>query len=209
MTRLFFSCIMLVLFAAACVPVVNSSVESGGPTPGVPSILLPGERIVMQSASYSITVMDPARSLAELQQAVEQAGGIVTSASTWSGEGSSYSASLSAKVPPEALIGLGEVVRRMALEVQNGSTYIQDVTPEVRTLEQRQRELIRAQEQLFAWMKESRSRDTQATYTILSRLLENELTSVESQLNSYAGQADMASFDVSIYQPEAVSAIIE
>ena len=200
------------LLLAACAPTSRSSlepVEPVSPTPAVPSFLLPGERVIVHSASYSITVRDPARALAELRRAVEQAGGYVTNASTWSGEGSSSSASLSAKVPPGALTGLGEAVERIADEVQSGSTYVQDVTSEVLKLQTRRRELTRAQEHLFSWLAQTRDPEADTTYRILSGLLENELYNVESQLDSYAGQSDLASFDVSLYQPEAVSVIIE
>lgn len=204
--------LIFIILLAACVPISRSSlepVETPDPTPSVPSFFLPGERVIVHSASYSIIVRDPARALAELRRAVEQAGGYVTNASTWSGEGSSSSASLSAKVPPRALVGLGEAVERIADEVQSGSTYVQDVTSEVLKLQTRRRELTRAQDHLFSWLAQSRSPDTDTTYRILTGLLDNELRNVESQLDSYVQQSDLASFDVSLYEPEAVSVIIE
>src|ERR1044071_5479685 len=50
----------------------------------MPSFLLPVDRVILHSSSYSITVKNPAQALTDLQHAIEAAGGYVSSASSYS-----------------------------------------------------------------------------------------------------------------------------
>jgi hypothetical protein len=105
---------------------------------------------------------------------------------------------------------LGEAVEKIADEVTSGSTYVQDVTSEVFSLQARHSELTRAQDHIFSWLTQSQDNpDAETTYRILSGLLDNELRNVENQLASYEGQAELASFDVSLYQPAELTVIID
>lgn len=178
-------------------------------TPEVPSFLLPVGRVTVHSASYTITVRNPAQALSELQRAVETAGGYVDSASSWSGEESGSYASLSAQVPPDALPTMSDAVNKLAGQVQNQSLYVQDVTAEILQLQQRYHDLTRAQDQVLLYLIGAKDLDRLSTYGILQELLDKELKSVESQLDSYEKQSRLASLDVTINQPASLNVPIE
>jgi hypothetical protein len=144
-----------------------------------------------------------------LQRAVEEAGGFVSSASSWSGEGSASYASLSAKVPPESLSALSEVVEKIADKVQNQSVYVQDVTSEVLKLQRRHHDLTQAQDEIILFLINKQKLDKLSTYGILDELLITELKSVEGQLESYEQQSKLGTFDVTINQPTSLVAPIE
>jgi hypothetical protein len=204
--------LFVALLLSACTGTTSSSVVPTPPgieTPEVPSFLLPVGRVTVYSASYTITVRNPAQALSELQRAVEKAGGYVDSASSWSGEGSGSYASLSAQVPPGALPALSEAVNKLAGQVQNQGLYVQDVTPEILQLQQRHEDLAQAQDQILLFLIGAKDLDRLSTYGILQELLDKELTAVESQLASYEKQSMMASLDITINQPQSLSAPIE
>jgi hypothetical protein len=178
----------------------NATAQPVSPTPVMPSFLLPMDGVILHSASYTIIAKNPARTLADLQKAVEQAGGYVSSASSYGGEGSGNYASLSAKVPPEALSALGDKIDKLADQVQNRNVYVQDVTAEILRLQQRHDDLARAQDDILSFLISQKDLDKVSSYGILHELLDNELKSVESQLASYQQQSKLASFDVTINQ---------
>jgi len=204
--------LLIVFLLSACAQTNKSSVDPAQPiteTPVVPSFLLPVERVILHSASYTITVRNPARALSDLQRAVEEAGGFVNSASSWSGEGSGSYASLSAKVPPESLPTLSEALERIADEIQNQSVYVQDVTSDILKLQRRHHDLTRAQGELLWFLISKQDLDRLSTFGILQELLDTELKSVESQLESYEQQSRLGTFDVTINQPASTYAPIE
>lgn len=133
----------------------------------------------------------------------------MNSASSWSGEGSASYASLSAKVPPEAFPALSEAVDRIADKIQNQNTYFQDVTSDVFKLQQRHHDLTEAQDQILLLLVSNKDSQKFSTYSILSELLDTELKSVESQLESYEQQAKLGTFDVTINQPSSLLTPIE
>ena len=203
--------LFVALFLAACSGTNNSNVDPAQPveTPAVPSFLRPVDSVILHSASYTIIVRNPTRALTDLQRAVEEAGGFVNSASSWAGEGSGSYASLSAKVPPESLSALSEVVDRIADQVQSQSAYVQDVTSDILQLQRRHRDLTRAQAEILLVLVNRQDRDRFPSYGILRELLDAELESVESQLESYEQQARMGTFDVTINQPASRVAPVE
>ena len=191
------------LFLSACAETNNSNLDPAQPveTPAVPSFLLPVDSVILHSASYTIIVRNPTRALTDLQRAVEEAGGFVNSASSWAGDGSGSYASLSAKVPPESLSALSEVVDRIANQVQSQSAYVQDVTSDILQLQRRHHDLTRAQAEILLVLVNRQDRDRFSSYGILRELLDTELESVESQLESYEQQARTGTFDVTLNQP--------
>jgi len=212
MNRRLIQFVLIALLLSACVGKNNSSVDPGGvatATPVSPAYLLPVDRVIVHSASYTITVKYPARALTDLQRAVEQSGGYVSSASSWSGDGSASYASLSAKVPPEALPALNAAINKIADKIQNQSEYVQDVTADVQKLQQRYADLSHAHDELLLFLINGKQLDRLSTFGILQELLDTELKSVESQLESYAQQAKLGSFDVTINQPASVYPAIE
>jgi len=208
--------LFLAFLLSACGPKVSSSVNpvQTPPTPdptenSAPSFLFPVERIIIQSANYTIIVEHPDRAVFDLQQAVEKAGGYVVSASSWSGEDSTAYSSLSARIAPESLPALREAVIKIADQVQSQSIYMQDITSEYHELQQRHEDLVRAQDQTWQFMAQTNDHRLDSTFRILRELLDNDLENVEYQLKSYEQQARLATFDVTINQPAPVTVIIE
>jgi uncharacterized protein YukE len=202
--------VFLALLLVACAQPDRAGVEPARrPTHTPAATEPPGERVILHSASYTIIATDPARALSEMQQAVERAGGYVTSASSWTGDGSSSYASLSARVPPEALPALNEALVQIADQIQSQSAYIQDVTAEIAKLRERRQELTQAQDAVRSMLTGKSDRRGLDSYSILIELLDTELGYVEGQLDSYDEQSTLASFDVSINQPASVPALLE
>jgi len=200
--------LFVILLLAACAE-RNKPTPPITPTPAVPSFLLPMDRVILRSASYTIVTKNPARTLTELQKTVEKAGGYLSSASSYSAAGSSNYASLSAKVPPEALPALGEAIDKMADPIQNRSVSVQDVTSDVLNLQQRYHDLTNAREELLWFLINDKDLDKFSTFGILQELLDTELKSVESQLVSYEQQSKLASFDITINQPASQALPVE
>ena len=197
----------IVLLLSACGVKSTSSADPANlppATPVVPSYLLFVDQVIVHSANYTIIVKNPAQALTDLEQAVEKAGGFVSSASAYSGDGSSSYASLSAKVPPESLPMLSAALNKIADQVQNQSIYVQDVTADVHRLQKRHADLTHARDELLLFLLNSKDLDRFSTFGILQELLDTELKSVESQLESQELQSKLGSFDVTINQPSAV-----
>jgi hypothetical protein len=204
--------LFLALLLVACARPDRTNVEPARrptPTPGAPATVSPGKRVILHSASYTLIAADPAGALSALQRAVERADGYVTSASSWSGDGSNSYASLSAKVPPESLPALNEALMSLSDQIQSQSVYVQDVTAEIVKLRERRDELTQAQDEVGSLLTGKRDRGGLASYRILIELLDTELQYVEGQLDSYDEQSRMASFDVSINQPASLPAPLE
>ena len=91
----------------------------------------------------SLVVEDPRKVLATLEELVVEAGGFVTSASSYSSSESIAYANLSARVPPDMLPALRRAVLDLALQVQNDSMSSQDITHQYRSLLESQAELAR------------------------------------------------------------------
>ena len=213
-TRLiyFFFVALLLTVSAGCAGNNQANVDPAQPmaeTPVVPSFLLAVDQVILHSASYTITDKDPARALSDLQRAVEEAGGLVNSASSWAGEGSGDYASLGANVPPEALPALSEAVNKIADEVQNQSVYVEDVTTDFLRLQRRHQDLTQAQDQIFLLLINTKDPDKFSAYGTLRELLDTELRSVENQLESYEEQSRLATLDVTINLPASRIAPLE
>jgi len=196
--------LFIILLLSACAGI---DTPDAGPnqvateTPVDSPLLLPADRVLIHSASYTITVKIPTRALSELQRAVEEAGGFVDSASSWAGQGSGSSASLSANVPPAVLPALSEAVDKIADEIQSQSVYVQNVTADILRLQRRHKELSRANDEILLFLVSKQNPNKLSTYRILQELLDTELRSVENQLESFAQQSKFAAFDVTINQP--------
>src|SRR6185436_3713881 len=69
--------VFAVLLHTACTGKADSSADPARrptETPIIPSFLLPVERVIVRSASYTIIARDPTQALLNLQRAVEKAG---------------------------------------------------------------------------------------------------------------------------------------
>jgi hypothetical protein len=148
----------------------------------------------------SFIVEDPRKVLATLEELVVEAGGFVTSASSYSSSESIAYANLSARVPPDKLPTLRRAVLDLALQVQNDSMSSQDITHQYRSLLESQAELARARENLHRLLSEAGDPSATESLILLHDLLKQQMESVESQLQSYQESAALSSFDISLTQ---------
>ena len=158
------------------------------------------DRVVITSSSLSLTVDDPPAAMAMLEGLVTEAGGFVSSSSSWSDGQSGYS-NLSAEVPPEALAELRAAAIGLAQRVYNNSMYSQDVTSEVEDLQERLRLIEDSEERLLDIMLGSTDPALAKSFVLIAELFQQERRNARSQLESYQEQAGLASFDVSLNRP--------
>jgi hypothetical protein len=152
---------------------------------------------VITSSSLSFLVEDPAATLAELEVLVEEAGGFVSSASSWSDTQTAY-ASLSAKVPPAALADLRRAAIELASGVQGNSTYSQDVTSEVESLRDRLALIDQSEDRLLEILLGSSDASLAKSYVLIAQLFQQERQNAGSQLDNYMESSTLSSFDVTL-----------
>ncbi len=193
----------LVFVLAACGPIVaptgaGPTVQAATQTPASPIPTTAFDRpVVLQSASLSLITQDPVGASAALEALVLEAGGYVVSASSWSAtEGGGY-ASLSARVPPEALASLRRSAIEAATQTQSDSLYSQDVSVEYGFLAERAADLERADAQLQRLLPEAHDPEAATSFMLLRELLLQERKNVETQLQNYQSRMTLASLDVS------------
>jgi len=179
-------------------PEIAAGCESCTPAPAQPWI---GRRLILQSASLSLAVDDPVRVLAQIEAAVAEMGGVVVSSSTWASPGSPTSASLSARLPPEALIKLRRVATGLAIQVQSDNVYSQDATQDYLRLRQRLEELTRAGTDIEEIITGGAGRQAARSLLIAWQMVAQERANIESQIADYDGRAGLASFDLSLNGP--------
>ena len=153
--------------------------------------------IVLRSSNMSLVVQDPAGAMGELENLIEEAGGVVGSASSWSSGDGGYS-SLSARVPLDSLTGIRQAARGLALQVQSDSTYSQDVTSEYGRLVARLRQLEQAEREIRALLAVANDTEKVASFQLVLDLLRQETDNIVSQVTSYNDRATLASFDISL-----------
>ncbi|HSB89940.1 MAG TPA: DUF4349 domain-containing protein [Anaerolineales bacterium] len=197
------SLIPLLLVLAACSPaaateVVPSQIPATSPpvSPTPSPTAVSEQPIILQSASLSMIAADPVEASAALQALILEAGGYVVSSSSWSSTGSGY-ASLSARVPPEALASLRRAAVEAADQIQSDSMYSQDVSLEYGLLLERAAALDHADGLLQRLLSQAGEPEALSSYILLRELLIQEQKNVESQIQNYRSRMSMASLDVS------------
>jgi hypothetical protein len=205
MNRRIILALVVAALTAACGPLPPQTTASPSPrppasaTPAPAPLVLP-DRIVITNSSLSLTVEDPAASLARLETLVTEAGGFVSSASSWSDPQSGY-AGLSAKVPPEALADLRREAIALAGGVTNSSTYSQNVTVEAQALRDRLALIDASEARLLEILLGTNDPDLAQSYVLIAELFQQERQNARNQLRSYLDSSAMASFDVSLNMP--------
>lgn len=206
-------CFLLALsfLLVACAPPAIT-----GPSPSPTSLTAisptpppPGARVILRTSSLSLNVEDPVEALSALEQAVQDAGGFVVSASYYSYSDTGGYASLSARVPPQSLPELRRAALEIATDVESDSVYSQDVTSEYRHLQDRLGQLRETEDQLWQLLTESGDPEPAGSLALLRELIQEETRSVESQLLSYEDRSTLASFDVTLNQILQTSITIE
>ena len=177
---------------------ISVGCESCAPAPAGPWI---GRRLILQSANLSLVVDDPVRVLAQIEGAVAEMGGVVLSSSTWSSPGSPTSASLSVRIPPEALLKLRRLATGLATQVQNDNVYSQDATQDYLRLRQRLEDLTQAETDLVEIITGGAGRQAARSLLIAGQMVAQERVNIESQIADYDNRASLASFDLSLNGP--------
>lgn len=162
-----------------------------------------GEMTILHSASLSLAVDDPSGALSALQAAVVDAGGFVASGSSWSSPGSPAYASLSARVPPEALPELRRAVMELSSQVQSDSMYSQDVTLEFQQLQERLQAATMAENHLWQLLIQAGDPQLATSLTIARELVGQEKANLQRQITDYLSRATLATFDVTLNAPAA------
>jgi hypothetical protein len=202
--HLWLSMIFVGVAIGACVRIPDMPISTSTPAPEATSrpaatrtpLEFP-DRVVITSSSLSFLVEDPAATLAELEVLVEEAGGFVSSASSWSDPQTAY-ASLSAKVPPAALADLRRSAIELASGVQSNSTYSQDVTSEVESLRDRLALIDESEDRLLEILLGSSDATLAKSYVLIAQLFQQERQNAGSQLDNYMESSRLSSFDVTL-----------
>jgi hypothetical protein len=168
------------------------------------STLVRGGRIVVQSASLSLTVEDPGRALAQIESAIAEVGGVVVSSSSWSSPGSPASSNLSARVPPAELGNLRRIATGLASQVQSDGVYSQDATADYRRLNERLRTLALAEDDLLQLLTHTSDKELATSLMMAYQMVTQERATVQSQISDYEDRATLATFDVSLNGPAQV-----
>jgi len=191
------------LLVSSCTPAPGASLASPAArstsTASSSLLDLPFRRVA-HSTSLTLTVDDPVVALSRLQSAVLEAGGFVLSSSSWASPGSPAYSNLSARVPAGSLFDLQQVALGLSRQVQSNSTYGQDVTFEIRQLQQRLEAVTRADDQLLRITIESGDLQSGSSYSLIYDLLQREKADIERQLADTTDRVAFASLDVTLNQ---------
>ncbi len=215
MKRIIIPIVVSLLIAACATSVEKVQTPKPGLTaPGTksqastPTSLSPEIKLIIRTSSMSLIVEDPVEALSMLEQAVEDAGGTVMSASSYSYPESGAYSNLNARVPPEALTELRRTTRELADEIQNDSVYNQDVTAQYRMLHDRLVDLNQAETHLWRLIADTQDARMVESLSLLRELVQQDVKNVESEMLNYEEGARLASFDITISgSPEAVLTI--
>jgi hypothetical protein len=156
-----------------------------------------------------LIVDDPAAALAEFESVIEEAGGFISSASSWPAyEGADY-ASVSARVPPEALPELRRAAFELASRIQSQSSYSQDVTAEYNGLLERLHDIRETERRLLEFVPAVGEPGFGRSVMLLSELLRQERRNIESQILSYDDRAELASLDITFNEMPVPAVLFE
>ena len=191
------------LLVSSCTPATGPSLTSPAARSTSPATSSPLDltfRRVAHSTSLTLVVDDPVVALSRLQGAVLEAGGFVLSSSSWASPGSPAYSNLSARVPAGSLFDLQQVALGLSRQVQSNSTYGQDVTFEIRQLQQRLEAVTRAEDQLWQSALDGGDPQHGSSYSLVHDLLQREKADIERQLADTTDRVAFASLDVTFNQ---------
>ena len=206
--------LVISLLVSACSAQANSGlvpektpgirIQASTPTP-LPSDL----RVIIKSSSVSLIVEDPAEALSVLEQAIQDAGGDIMSASSYTYPESGTYANLNAKVPPESLAELRQAAHKLAIQVANDSIYNTDVTKEYKLAHEKLARLNLAEEHLWGLITTSKDPDLVESLTLLRELLKIDIENVESELLRYEQDSLRANLDITLTESIEPQIILE
>jgi len=180
-----------------------SAGESYAPSPSQP------ERMVIQDASLSMAVDDPAESMQKIRQMAEDMGGFVVNASLYKTTLDSGAevpqADITIRVPAERLDEALKLVRAQATQpVLSENINSQDITSEYIDLQSRLTNLEAKEKELQRIMEEAT--DTQDVLDVYNQLsqTQGEIESIKGQMKYYEQAVALSAITVRLMADEAV-----
>jgi hypothetical protein len=169
------------------------------------------ERLVIQTASLSMVVEDPAAKLAAIRELAEGMGGFVVTSNIYRtsyGEGvTADQASITVRVPAERLQETLDQIEADAVEVRNENVSGQDVTSQYVDLQSRLRNLEAAEAQLVKIMDSAeKTEDVLAVYNQLVQV-RGEIESVRGQMKYYEESASFSAITAELIPDVAAQPI--
>ncbi|MGQ9467924.1 MAG: DUF4349 domain-containing protein [Anaerolineae bacterium] len=155
------------------------------------------ERMVIQTANLALIVPDTEKALDDIQAMARELGGYVVSIEAYQYQ-EGRQATVTFRIPADALEGALERLRAMATTVQRESVSRQDVTDEYVDLESRLRHLQAKEKQLLEFL--DRAEDTEAVLAVYEHLSQTqaEIEQVKGRMQYLENQAALATVTVSL-----------
>ncbi|MGQ9710512.1 MAG: DUF4349 domain-containing protein [Anaerolineae bacterium] len=155
------------------------------------------ERMVIQTANLALIVPDTEKALDDIQAMARELGGYVVSIEAYQYQ-EGRQATVTFRIPADALEGALERLRAMATTVQRESVSGQDVTDEYVDLESRLRHLQAKEKQLLEFL--DRAEDTEAVLAVYEHLSQTqaEIEQVKGRMQYLENQAALATVTVSL-----------
>jgi hypothetical protein len=169
------------------------------------------QRLVIQTASLSMVVEDPAAKLAAIRELAEGMGGFVVTSNIYRtsyGEGvTADQASITVRVPAQRLQETLDQIEADAVEVRNENVSGQDVTSQYVDLQSRLRNLEAAEAQLVKIMDSAeKTEDVLAVYNQLVQV-RGEIESVRGQMKYYEESASFSAITAELIPDVAAQPI--
>lgn len=155
------------------------------------------ERMVVRTASLDLVVPDTEKALDEIQAMARELGGYVVFAEAYQYQ-EGRQATVTFRVPSDALDTALERLRAMATTVRRESVSGQDVTDQYVDLESRLRHLEAKEKQLLEFL--DRAEDTEAVLAVYEQLSQTqaEIEQVKGRMQYLENQASLATVTVSL-----------
>lgn len=161
------------------------------------------ERMVIQTASLDLIVRDTDKALDEIQAMAKELGGYVVSVEAYQYQ-EGRQATVTFRVPADALDTALERLRQMATTVRRESVSAEDVTEEYVDLESRLRHLEAKEKQLLEFLE--KAEDTEAVLAVYEHLSQTqaEIEQVKGRMQFLRNRVALATITVSL-TPDALA----
>jgi hypothetical protein len=189
---------------------LDASRAAGEPFAAAPPAAV--ERLVIQTASLSLVVEDPAQSLAEIRAMAEGMGGFVVTSNLYQtsyGDPAvvTHTGSVTIRVPSERFTEALERLKGDAVEVRSENISGEDVTQQYTDLQSRLRNLEATEEQLREIMDTAvRTEDVLRVLQDLRQVRE-EIEVIKGQIQYYEESARLSAISLELIPDEAAQPI--
>lgn len=181
----------------AATPMPAQPQDRGGLPLAAEADIASTERMVVRTASLDLVVPDTEKALDEIQAMARELGGYVVFAEAYQYQ-EGRQATVTFRVPSDALDTALERLRAMATTVRRESVSGQDVTDQYVDLESRLRHLEAKEKQLLEFL--DRAEDTEAVLAVYEQLSQTqaEIEQVKGRMQYLENQASLATVTVSL-----------